>query len=610
MDSTEGSPTRRLRCTIIGAGVSGILMACKIRMHLAAFVDFQILEKNAELGGTWQENRYPGRAAHATSQATATNSLLHQIQTGPGSRYATSLEIKNYLKAVARRFRLDENISYNRKVVSATWSDDTSTWTVQTSHGDTIESEILVNAGGILNNPQMPNIEGLDTFTGPTLHTAAWDSSVHLEGKTVAIIGSGASSIQVLPQLQAKCKHINVYIRTPSWICPPVVVPNAGNSNYTYQDEERELFREDEGHYIHLRKDIESRFNSMFGAFFKLNPEQQDMRNRFEARMRCIIKDEELQRRLIPSFEAGCRRINPGEQYLISIQEPNVEPVFDPIQRVTPTGIVAGGVEYPADVIVAATGFNTSFRPRFPIIGRKRVNLQDIWGKDPISYFGTGVSGFPNYLVYLGPNTPISNGSLMGPLEATSDYFIRLLQRMIRHGALSFDVHPGAQEDFDKHTKSFMKGMVWTGTCRSWFKRADDGKVTALWPGSSLHYMQCLAEDRWEDYEWRYDRERFAYWKNGFSWIERPGADQMGLQAQRSMEAMTTLPRSTSDLAFYIGKAENLSPSEMSSNGESPIDSIENIKSAGAKSLAEHDGLARDKEVAAAADHFCITVPV
>lgn len=338
------------------------------------------------------------------------------------------MEIKNYLKAVARRFRLDENISYNRKVVSATWSDDTCTWTVQTSHGDTIESEILVNAGGILNNPQMPNIEGLDTFTGPTLHTAAWDSSVHFEGKTVAIIGSGASSIQVLPQLQAKCKHINVYIRTPSWICPPVVVPNAGNSNYTYQDEERELFREDEGHYIHLRKDIESRFNSMFGAFFKLNPEQQDMRNRFEARMRCIIKDEELQRRLIPSFEAGCRRINPGEQYLISIQEPNVEPVFDPIQRVTPTGIVAGGVEYPADVIVAATGFNTSFRPRFPIIGRKRVNLQDIWGKDPISYFGTGVSGFPNYLVYLGPNTPISNGSLMGkishspPLERSTSH--------------------------------------------------------------------------------------------------------------------------------------------------------------------------------------------
>jgi cation diffusion facilitator CzcD-associated flavoprotein CzcO len=152
----------------------------------------------------------------------------------------------------------------------------------------------------------------------------------------------------------------------------------------------------------------------MFGAFFKLNPEQQDMRNRFESRMRSIIKDEELQKHLIPPFEAGCRRINPGEQFLISIQEPNVKPVFDSIERVTPTGIIAGGIEYPTDVIITATGFNTSFKPRFPIIGRKGVNLQHLWGDDPISYFGTGVSGFPNLLIYLGPNTPISNGSLMG----------------------------------------------------------------------------------------------------------------------------------------------------------------------------------------------------
>lgn len=275
-------------------------------------------------------------------------------------------------------------------------------------------SEILVNAGGILNNLQMPNIEGLEDFAGSILHTAAWDSSINLAGKTVALIGSGASSIQVLPQLQVKCGHVNVYIRTPSWISPPVVVPNTGNNNHTYTNEERELFRNDESNYIKLRKEIESQFNGMFAAFFKANPEQRDMRHRFETRMRSIIKDKNLQKHLIPPFETGCRRINPGEQFLVSIQEPNVEPVFDPIEKITPTGIMAGGVEYPADVIVAATGFNTSFRPRFPIIGRNEINLQDLWGKDPISYFGTGVSGFPNYLVYLGPNTPISNGSLMG----------------------------------------------------------------------------------------------------------------------------------------------------------------------------------------------------
>jgi cation diffusion facilitator CzcD-associated flavoprotein CzcO len=260
----------------------------------------------------------------------------------------------------------------------------------------------------------MPNLPGLDTFTGSILHTAAWDSSIDLEGKVVAIIGSGASSVQVLPQLEKKCKRVDVYIRTPSWICPPVVVPSGGSSNHEYRDEEKQRFRKDEETYMTLRKEIESQFNGMFAAFFKLNPEQRDMRRRFEARMRSIIKDEELQAHLIPRFEAGCRRINPGEQFLISIQKHNVQPVFDAIEKVTSTGIVAGGLESPADVIVAATGFNTSFKPRFPIIGRKGINLQDVWDKDPVSYLGTGVSGFPNYLVFLGPNTPISNGSLMG----------------------------------------------------------------------------------------------------------------------------------------------------------------------------------------------------
>lgn len=315
---------------------------------------------------------------------------------------------------MARKFNLDESIRYDCKVVSARWCDDTSTWTVKTNQGDELVSEILINAGGILNNLQMPNIQGLDDFTGSILHTAAWDSSVNLTNKAVALIGSGASSIQVLPQIQAKCRHVDVYIRTPSWISPPVVVPNAGKNNHTYTSEEKELFRNNEANYIQLRKEIESQFNGMFGAFFKANPEQRDLRHRFETRMRSIIKDQGLQKHLIPPFETGCRRINPGEQFLVSIQEPNVEPVFDSIERVTPTGIIAGGIERPADIIIAATGFNTSFRPRFPIIGRNGVNLQDLWGKDPISYFGTGVSGFPNYLIYLGPNTPISNGSLMG----------------------------------------------------------------------------------------------------------------------------------------------------------------------------------------------------
>lgn len=139
------------------------------------------------------------------------------------------------------------------------------------------------------------------------------------------------------------------------------------------------------------------------------------MRARFESRMKELVTDKDLQKKLIPSFEAGCRRINPGEQYLVALQKPNVRAIFDPIKEITATGVVVSeGMEHPADVLIAATGFDTTFRPRFPIIGRGGLNLQDLWSSDPTSYMGIGVSGFPNYLTFLGPNTPISNGSLMG----------------------------------------------------------------------------------------------------------------------------------------------------------------------------------------------------
>lgn len=163
-----------------------------------------------------------------------------------------------------------------------------------------------------------------------------------------------------------------------------------------------------------LRTDAIYSSNGNFLAFFKKSPEQRDLKAQYESRMKELIPDEKLQRKLIPTFEAGCRRINPGEQFLVALQKPNVRPMFEAIEKITPTGVISGGTEQPADILIAATGFDSTFRPRFPIIGRGGVNLQDLWHSEPASYMGIGVSGFPNYLMFLGPNTPISNGSLMG----------------------------------------------------------------------------------------------------------------------------------------------------------------------------------------------------
>jgi cation diffusion facilitator CzcD-associated flavoprotein CzcO len=383
-------------------------------------------------------------------------------------------------------------------VTSATWDETKATWAVDVEDYGTVESEILINAGGILHHPQMPTISGLSSFGGPLLHTARWDSAIDLKGKRVAIIGAGASAVQLLPKIQPLCEDVDIYIRTPSWICPPAGQQASDNKNSQYSEDDKQGFRQNRDSYLEIRKGLESPFNSNFKAFIKGSPEQTGLRKEFEVRMKELIHDEYLQSKLIPKFEVGCRRTNPGEGYLLALQEANVHPIFDPISEIVKEGVTielenGSRTIREVDVLIAATGFNTSFKPRFPIIGRDSMNLQDKWSSDPVSYLGTGVSGFPNYLMFLGPNTPISNGSVIGklpslkcckgqkltgsfsikkkgPLEATSDYFIRILRKVIRERVRSFEIRQEVEQDFDCHTVELMRDMVWTGSCRSWCK--------------------------------------------------------------------------------------------------------------------------------------------
>lgn len=421
----------------------------------------------------------------------------------------------------------------------ATWDATRALWRVFIGDTTCFECEFLINACGILNHFSNPNIPGLADFTGQLLHTAAWDDRVDLHKKRVAIIGSGASAIQCLPAIQDRAEHIDMYIRTPSWI-----VPRKGSlgeeNNPRYSDDEVQKFREDLSHSVRVRKDMESYYNSMFSLFFKDSPEQSAFRAVVEDFMARKIKDSSLRENLIPAFDVGCKRINPGEPYLDALQKTNVEAIFDPIDRISSDGVVVkSGTCRQVDTLILATGFDTSFRPRFPIIGIDGVDLREAWKEDPSSYFGLAVHGFPNYLMFLGPNTPIANGSLMGTLEATAEYFIRLLRKAIQQGVSSFHVREDAQDDFDSHTQRFMAQMVWTGTCSSWYK-SKSGKILAIWPGSSLHYREVLELDRWEDFDWDYKANRFSTWGQGVAQIERlpDGPDK--------------------DLAFYIRRHANL----------------------------------------------------
>lgn len=404
-------------------------------------------------------------------------------------------------------------------VTKAIWSESSSRWTVSLQNGTHFECEVLINASGILNHFKFPNIKNLNNFRGPVLHTAAWDEETDLRGRRVAIIGAGASAIQTLPAIQSEVEHVDIYIRTPSWITPPILESMATSKNFAYTQEERQQFKDDPEYSVKIRKEMETSSNKVLKAIIKDSHEQIELREKLEKNMKALIKDSRLQERLIPKFEAGCRRLSPGEPYLEALQSSNVTPVFGDIETVTPEGLIAEGQLRPVDIMIMATGFDTSFRPRFPIIGQGGIDLRDLWKSDPISYCGLAVSGFPNYLIFLGPNTPISNGSLMGTLETTADYFVRIIRKLVHENALWFNIRSDVQTDFDQHTQKTMERMVWSGKCNSWFKN-EQGKVVALWPGSSLHYREFLNSDRWEDFEWRYPGNRFAYWGQGFAKVE------------------------------------------------------------------------------------------
>lgn len=452
--------------------------------------------------------------------------------------YASSKEIKSYLKAVSFHYNIDKNISFNSKVSGAKWDEDRAVWTVAIADKGTFECDILFNAGGILNNISQPKIKNLRSFKGPVLHTANWDENISLTGRRVAMIGAGASAFQCLPAILPSVDHVDIYIRTPSWISPPAGGLLHEGRNHTYTAKEKARFDKDPKYSAETRKEIETIFNSQFKAFIRDSNEQHLVKAQIEKYMRDWIPSPEMQEKLIPSFEVGCRRISPGEAYLEALQSPKVNAVFDAIDEVTEDGVTALGVHRPADLLVTATGFDTSFRPRFPILGQD-ANLVDLWKDIPISYFGVAVAGFPNYLTFLGPNSPAANGSVTGVLEATAEFFTALVKKVLQEGVRSFSVRREAQAEFDIYTQEVMQNMVWTGSCSSWYK-SPSGRITALWPGSSLHYRQILASRRWEDFTWQYHGNRYEYFGQGLAKVEKSSNE------------------SERDLAYYIEPANNL----------------------------------------------------
>jgi len=420
---------RHVRIICVGAGASGLLLAYKLQRHFSNF-SLTVYEKNPEVSGTWYENRYPGCACDVPAH-NYTWSFEPKLDWS--AVYASSKQIYDYFNNFATKYGLHDYVKTKHQVSGAYWNEERGGYDVKIQDlkaGREISDhcDILVNAGGILNNWRWPAIPGLDKYKGTLLHTANWDDNVHLEGRHVGLIGNGygsnicvrtqkltsprSSGIQVLPTIQPKVERVTTFIREPTWVSPV-----QGLEQHVFSAQELADFATKPGVLTTYRKEVESGLNGQFGIFLKDTKTNSDTHKYMLSQMKEKLQSKFLEERLIPNWHVGCRRLTPGVGYLESLGKENVSVVYGEISRITERGCVCDdGKEYPVDVLICATGFDTTFKPRFPVVGPDGKNLQDEWKSNPQSYLGLAAAGFPNYLIFLGPNCPIGNGPVLSAI--------------------------------------------------------------------------------------------------------------------------------------------------------------------------------------------------
>ncbi|KAI1080434.1 FAD/NAD(P)-binding domain-containing protein [Whalleya microplaca] len=541
---TSLGTARHVRIVTIGSGVSGLNMIRALRKHVTNY-EHVVYEKNPKVGGTWFENRYPGCKCDIPSHN-------YQLSWRPNHEWSNFFspapEIEAYLGRVCTEEGMASEIRTQHEVIKAVWDESRGTWQIRikdlrTGNEFDDRADFLLNASGILNDWKWPDIPGLHDFRGDLVHSANWPEDFSWANKTVALIGNGSSGIQILPALQPDVKHLVHFVREPTWIVPPrlqtlqmgkassildnIETDEAGN----FTPAQIEKFRSDPSFYQTFVKTVEEEVNSNFPIVLKDSEYAQLIRKSLvEYMTEALEGDEELCKALIPDFPVGCRRLAPGDDYLRSLKRPNVTVVTSPITRVTSSGIeTADGGVIKLDAIVCATGFNVSFCPRFPIVGRAG-NLQDIWTtKVPTSYMSCAVPTLPNYFTFLGPNAPIGHGSVFTIVEHVAKYVIRIILKCQTEGIKAMAPNEKAVAEFHEHIQAFMPRTAWAANCKSWFKDGkEDGPVTALHPGSRIHFFHMLERFRGEDWDYAYMNEngnRFHYLGNGLSLKELDGSD-------------------------------------------------------------------------------------
>ncbi|KAF9057792.1 hypothetical protein BJ165DRAFT_77572 [Panaeolus papilionaceus] len=512
---------RFVRVVCIGAGVSGLVLAYKMRRSFKNF-ELVIYEKNSDVGGTWLENNYPGCACDVPSH---TYTYTFEPKTDWSAVYAGPKEIQQYLSDFCHKYELGQYIKFNHQVSEAVWDQSSGEWKLSIKRredGKIIQDRchIFVNASGVLNTWKWPDIEGIDNFKGKLVHSANWDSSIDLKDKHVGLIGNGSSAIQILPAIYPEVRKLTNFIRSPTWVVPVLAEPQ-----HSYTEEEKLKFQQDPEAHLQYRKAQGVGLAKYFPLFIKDSDAQKATTDAMKEVLKAKLPADVVAE-LTPEWGVGCRRITPGSDYLEKLGAEKTKVVVGSIARITEKGCVdSQGTEHPLDVLICATGFDTSFVPRFPILGADGVSLADAWKDEAKGYMGVGAAGFPNYFTLVGPGSPLATGPAMYPMELHADYILKMVDRYQTESIHSMVPKPEAVEDFVAQRDQFLKGTIWDDSCHSWYKSGKARKLAALWPGSGLHFVTVMSEPRYEDWDYQYNGNRFAYFGNGYSQIEMKDSD-------------------------------------------------------------------------------------
>jgi cation diffusion facilitator CzcD-associated flavoprotein CzcO len=470
---------RQPAVAIAGAGMSGLCMGIKLKR--AGFHDFTIYEKAEAVGGTWRDNTYPGLSCDVPSRFYQYSFELNPDWT---QVFAPGPEIWRYFDRLADKYDVRRHIKTGKEVVSARFHDGR--WRVRTQDGEETEVDFLISACGVLHHPRLPEIHGIDSFAGAAFHSARWDHDAELDGKRVAVVGTGSTGVQIVTDLADRARRLLHFQRTPQWILP------APNRPYT-----------------RLERRLQRRFPRL--GHFEYGLTQWALRHTFSravvqpgwqrrliswiCRMNLrTVRDRELRRRLTPDYEPMCKRLVVSSGFYRAMQRPNVDLVRERIERIEPTGIVtAGGQLHEVDVIVFATGFDSHAYVRpMEVIGEGGVDLEQVWSEGPRAHRTVAIAGFPNFFLLMGPHSPVGNYSLVAIAESQADFALRWI-RMWSDGRLA-TVAPRekAMASFNEEMRSAMPDTIWVTGCDSWYL-GRDGRPE-VWPWTPERHRAMLRE--------------------------------------------------------------------------------------------------------------------